>query len=186
MFPQTQKALTVAQIGISIGLLAAAGVLAHSLWRLNTVERGFETEHVLGFQLNIPGPQDESRLFVERALEAIAAIPGVRSAGFVTFLPPETWAGHFRSFRFDGPAPEGSEGRATTANTLMVSADYFATVGMSSLKGRLFDTTDDADSPPVMIVNEAFAATFLPQEDPLGRRIVSGFDTAMRNAEVAR
>jgi putative ABC transport system permease protein len=69
---------------------------------------------------------------------------------------------------------------------MMASADYFKTVGMSALKGRLFAATDDADSPPVVIVNEAFATTFFGQQDPLGRRIFSGFDTSARGAEVAR
>jgi putative ABC transport system permease protein len=184
-FPRTQKALTIAQVGISIGLLAAAGVLAHSLWRLNTIDRGFETERVLGFQVTVPGLQTEWRPFVDRALEAIAAIPGVGSVGYVTFLPPERWSAHFRPFRFDGPPPEGADPRFTSANTIMTSADYFETVGMSLIRGRTFDATDDADSPPVMIVNEAFAA-LLRQQDPIGRRVFSGFDTTMRGAEVAR
>jgi predicted permease len=185
-FPRTQKALTVAQVGISIGLLAAAGVLAHSLWRLNTVDRGFETERVLGFQLTIPGQQNEWAPYVDRALEAIATIPGVASAGFITFLPPETWSGYFSPFRLDGPPPEGTTAQITTANTMMASADYFDTVGMTSLTGRLFDETDDADSPLVMIVNEAFATTVLGRQDPLGRRIVSGFDTSRGGSAVAR
>lgn len=176
VFPQAQKALTVAQVGISIGLLAAAGVLAHSLWRLNTIERGFDTERVLGFQLTIPGQQSATPVFVDRALEAIASIPGVDSAGFITFLPPETWSGHFRAFHFDGPPPQGVAAGNTAANTMMASADYFATVGMSALQGRLFDATDDADSPRVMIVNEAFATAFFAQQDPVGRRLISTFD----------
>jgi predicted permease len=185
-FPRVQKALTVTQVGVSIGLLAAAGVLAHSLWRLNTVDRGFATEQVLGFQVTVPGPQTETKAFVDRALEAIASIPGVSSAGYITFLPPETWAGYFSPFRFDGPPPEGADPRFTSANTLMTSPDYFETVGIAAINGRLFEATDDAQSTPVMIVNETFARLLLPQQDPIGRRVFSTFDTAMGGASVAR
>jgi putative ABC transport system permease protein len=185
-FPRTQKALTVGQIGISIGLLAAASVLANSLWRLSTVERGFETAQVLGFQFNVPRAQDEIQRFVDRALDAIAAIPGVDSVGHITYLPPENWAGSFFLFRFDGPPPEGLEGRSTFANTMTTSPNYFETVGMTLIEGRRFEATDDANALSVMIVNQAFANAFLPQQDALGRRVISEFDVNVRREEVAR
>lgn len=188
VFPRAQKTLTVVQIGLSVGLLAAAGVLSHSLWRLNTVERGFVSERVLGFQLTVPGSRDEwiQGTFVDRALDEIASIAGVASVGYITFLPPETWAGYFAPFRIEGPLPEDSSPRPMTANTLTTSADYFATVGMTLIEGRGFDATDDADSPPVMIVNEAFADAWLRGETPVGRRVFSEFDTRLGREDTAR
>jgi hypothetical protein len=72
------------------------------------------------------------------------------------------------------------------ANTLVASHRYFETMGMSLIRGRLFEATDDAASPPVMIINETFAATYLPDEDPIGRRIISGFDKALGSAVMGR
>jgi putative ABC transport system permease protein len=188
VFPRTQKALAVVQIGLSVGSLAAAGVLSHSLWRLNTVDRGFVSEQVIGFQLNATGPRDEwiRGSFVDPALDEIASIPGVGSVGYITFLPPETWASVFARFRIDGPQPESAVRVVMSANTLTTSARYFETVGMSLIRGRRFDAADDADSPPVMIVNEAFARTFLPGEDVVGRRVFSDFDTSLGKESTAR
>ena len=183
-FPRTQKALTIAQVGISIGLLAAAGVLAHSLWRLNTVERGFKTESVLGFQVTVPGPQTEWKPFVDRALEAIAAIPGVEA--WLYHLPaPETWSGNYRPFRLDGPPPEGANARSTSVNTIMTSADYFEpsaclrSSGVCSMR-RMTPTARRSCSS-----TKLSRAVSAPAR-PVGQRVFSGFDTAMRGAEVAR
>jgi predicted permease len=186
VFPRTQKALTIAQIGISIGLLVAGSVLGNSLWRLSTVERGFDTAQTFGFQFNVPKAQDETQRFVDRALETIAAIPGVGSAGHITYLPPENWAGSFFPFRFDGPSPEGLEGQTTRANTMTTSGDYFETVGMRLIQGRQFDSTDDANAPLVMIVNEAFANAFLPQQDVLSRRVITDYDKNLGRTDTAR
>lgn len=184
-FPRTQKGLTIAQIGLCVGLLAAAGVLAHSLYRLDTVDRGFDSKHVLGFELNVPGPRRGWKPFVTRALEQIRTIPGVRKVGYVTFLPPETWAGFFAPFRFDSPVPAQSHARMF-ANTMSTSPDYFETVGMSIVEGRRFGAGDVGDAPSVMIVNRAFVRRYLPDRNPIGRRVFSAFDTILHTHIGAR
>jgi putative ABC transport system permease protein len=185
-FPRTQKLLTIIQIALSLGMLAAAGVLSHSLWRLNHVDRGFESERVLGFELSVTGPRDDwmNGRFVSRALGEITAIPGVDSVGYITFLPPETWAAYFAPFRIEGQTP--ATPARPIANTLTTSADYFRTVGMSVINGRRFEETDDANSRPVAIINEAFAVRYLSHTDPLGQRIVSDFDTRLGREETPR
>ena len=185
-FPRTQKILTIIQIALSVGLLAAAGILSHSLWRLNQVDRGFYSERVLGFELSMTGPRDEwiNGLFVSRALEEIASLPGVESVGYITFLPPETWAASFAPFRIEAPAPETPV--RPTANALTTSVDYFRTVGMSVINGRGFEATDNADGPPVAIINEALAARYFSHADPIGLRIVSDFDARLGKDETSR
>lgn len=113
-------------------------------------------------------------------------MPGVGTVGAISFLPPETWAGYFVPFRFEGAPPAGSAGGLTVANTLTTSADYFETIGMAVLDGHGFDAGDERGSPPVAIVNEAFVERFLPGEEPIGRMIVSDFDTNVGNGEIAR
>jgi predicted permease len=185
-FPRMQTGLSVVQIGLCVGLLAAAGVLGHSLWRLNTIDPGFRRSQVLGFQITLPGPTQTWGTFVSRALEELQRIPGIRQAGFITLLPPDS-SSSFANFRFDGPAPEGvpSQGQ-TRAETLMTSADYFETVGMSVVRGRGFLSTDTAESRPVAIVNEAFVRMYFPDDKPLGRRIFSRLDPVIGGEEKAR
>lgn len=185
-FPRTQKGLTIIQIALSVGLLGAAGVLSHSLWRLNQVDRGFESERVLGFELSMTGPRNDwiNGTFVSRALEEIGSLPGVDSVGYITFLPPETWAAYFAPFRVEGPSPETPV--RPTANTLATSADYFRTVGMSVINGRGFEETDNADGRPVAIINETLAARYFADTDPIGLRIVSNFDAQLGKQETPR
>jgi putative ABC transport system permease protein len=123
---------------------------------------------------------------VGQALEELQGTPGVRQAGFVTFLPPETWAAYFQRFHFDGPVPEGAPAGIQRANTLMTSTDYFDTVGISILEGRAFLTTDNEESPPVAIVNQTFARRFFPNDNPLGRRILSEFDSTIGGGDKSR
>lgn len=185
-FPRMQTGLSVVQISLCVGLLAAAGVLGHSLWRLNTIDPGFRRSQVLGFQITMPGSTETWAPFVRRALEGLQTIPGVRRAGFITQLPPDS-SSSFSDFRLDGPAPEGAsfQGRRR-AETLITSAEYFETVGMSVVRGRGFLTSDTEDSRPVAIVNEAFVRTHLSGDKPLGRRISLSVDPLLGGEAKAR
>ena len=173
-----QQALCVFQIALGVALLAVAGLLAHSLWRLNTVNPGYNVDEVIGFNLSVPNDlsRDDRRRFYAQALEEIRTIPGVLQAGLISFLPPETRAGVFMGVGLEGvPAPErGAPPR--TANTLVASVDYFRTMQMPLAQGRDFTDDDTETSPPVIIVNEAFVRRYYPSGDALGRRIGTGFD----------
>jgi putative ABC transport system permease protein len=177
-FARIQQGLCMTQMALGVALLAAAGVLAHSLWRLNTIDPGFQSDRVMGFNLSVPTDQsmDERKVFYARALEEIRSIPGVASAGMITFLPPETRAGVFMGLGLEGAPPIERGAEQPTANTMVSSVDYFATTGMTLLRGRDFNDGDDAQSRPVIIVNEALARKYYGNEDPVGRRIGTGFD----------
>jgi putative ABC transport system permease protein len=173
-----QQALCVFQIALGVALLAVAGLLAHSLWRLNTVDPGYNVDDVIGFNLSVPNDQsrDERRRFYAAALEEVRTIPGVVQAGLISFLPPETRAGVFMGVAIDGAPPVEQGAPPRTANTLVSSVDYFRTMEMPMARGRDFTHADTASSPPVIIVNEAFARRYFPSGDALGRRIGTGFD----------
>jgi putative ABC transport system permease protein len=173
-----QQGLCVFQIALGVALLAVAGVLAHSLWRLNVVNPGYNVDEVIGFNMSVPNDisLEERRRFYANALDEVRSMPGVLHAGLISFLPPETRAGVFMGVGIDG-APQLEAGAPPrTANTLISSVDYFRTMEMPMAAGRDFADIDTATSPPVAIVNEAFARRYLPDGNPIGRRIGTGFD----------
>jgi len=190
-FTRFQHALTVTQIALGFALLATASLLTHSLLRLSSVNPGFQTEGVLGFEFSIPGfsgplPPGTSlakhRQLIQRMLEATRTVPGVQSAGFVTFLPPETRSGAFVSFFNVGQGAQGA-GTRLFGNSQVASEDYFKTVGVPILRGRDFTSADNAEAPQVAIVSESFARRYFANVDPLGQRI-SPFDPRNPPSEI--
>ena len=175
---RVQQTLCVAQIALGMALLTAAGLLGNSLWQLNAVDPGFDADRVLGFNLSVPGDvsrEDRGR-FYEAALDDIRAIPGVEQAGLISFLPPEMRAGVFMGLAIEGAPPLERGTPPRQANTLITSVDYFNTMRMPVVRGRDLAPTDTADHPPVIMVNEALVRRYFPNEDPVGRKIGTGFD----------
>jgi putative ABC transport system permease protein len=174
---RVQQALCVAQVALGMALLAAAGLLANSMWHMQAVDPGFQSDRVLGFNLSVPNDlslHDRVR-FYSSALDEVRTIPGVERAGLITFLPPETRAGVFMGLAVDG-APPPDDGGPMRVNTLISSVDYFRTMAVPVLRGRDFTDADTADGDPVIIVNEALVRHYLPAGDPIGRRIGTAFD----------
>ena len=173
-----QQALCVTQIAFGVALLASAGLLANSLWRLASVDPGFRTDRILGFNLSIPGdaPREARAQYFAQALDAVRSIPGVEGAGLISFLPPEIRAGVFMGFAIDGVPPVQPGERPRVVNTLVASGSYFPTVEMRIVRGRNFEPSDRADGRPVILVNETLAKRFFAGTDPLGKRVGTGFD----------
>jgi putative ABC transport system permease protein len=163
-----QRALMVTQIALGVGLLAAAGVLAHSLYRLSSVNPGFRTQGTLAFEVAFPSgnSKDAPRIY-QSILDATRGTPGVISAGWITNPPPETRAGVFIPFSIPGSN--------TTAqpfcNLQVTSDDYFPTAGIAFSRGRDFSRADTAGAPRVAIVNETLAHQNFPAGDALGKSI---------------
>jgi predicted permease len=157
--------LVVAQLALALLLATGAGLLVRSLQRFAAVPLGLETEHRMA---SFVYPQGAS--FTDATAQLLAAaeaIPGVRSAALVGYLPLDASRnGHDDSVRV--------EGRSTTATTPDVadinwfSPGYLATSGIRLVKGRDFATSDGARSAPVGIVNETFVARFLSGREPIG------------------
>lgn len=164
-----QHALMVSQIALGVGLLSTAGLLAHSLFRLSSVNPGFRTQDTVGFELAFPsGKPDEAPRLYQRILDATRSIPGVVSAGWITHLPPETRAGVFIGVSVPGARLDSPP----ACNFQVTSEDYFNTAGISFTRGRDFSVTDASGAPAVAIINETLARQFFPDTDPLGRRII--------------
>lgn len=165
-----RNALVVAEIAMSIVLLTGSGLLLRSFVKLTGVELGFATERVLTMNVNLPPARyatGESRLrFFEDLSSRVAALPGVESAGFANRFPMR---GGWRGGLFVDASSASVE-----VDLQAVSPTYFATLGIPLTRGRGFGAADRSGSPPVAIVNEAFAAKYFPGRDVIGQQIRRG------------
>jgi putative ABC transport system permease protein len=165
--------LVVGQVAISLVLLASAGLLIRSFSRLATTDLGFDTEHLLTADiqlLDMDYPEDHQRVRLFRGLQDdLAALPGVASVSFVSHLPIRHPWSNPPAWPADNPPADPSERR--TAHWRVVMPGYFDAVGMPLLAGRDLATTDRADAPNVVVVNETLARRFFPGQEPLGQRL---------------
>lgn len=172
-----QRGLMVAQIALGMGLLAAAGLLAHSLFRLSSVDPGFRTEDTLAFEVAFPsGKPAAAEPLYQHILETTRSVPGVISAGWITNPPPETRAGVFIPFSIPG----ASDTVRRFCNFQITSEDYFRTAGIALARGRDFSLGDNSAAPPVAIVNETLARSYFPNLDPVGQHLAVSWDGKTR------
>jgi len=161
-----RRALVVAQVALSLVLVAGALLFSRSLGKLLTVETGFRQEDVLladvRFQrLNLPSERVPA--YKNELLDRIRAIPGVESAAFG--MIPLRGSGGGNGW-MDGADPQ----QAKNTSRSRIGPDYFKTLEIPLLAGREFDARDRVGSPRVAIVNEAFARKFLNGANPVGQR----------------
>ncbi len=170
---RTRNAFVVAEVALSLILLIGAGLMIRSFLQLQQVNPGFNGQNLLTMRVLLPGStytEDQQRYtFFEQAEQRIAALPGVTSVGSVSFLPL-TGPGSATSF-YVTDRPEPPPGEKPVTNVRVISGDYFKTMGIPLLKGRLFTEGDTNDSPRVLIISETMAREYFPDEDPLGKRL---------------
>jgi putative ABC transport system permease protein len=169
--------LVVGQVALALMLLVGAGLLMRSFAALHAVDAGFETESVLSFRLS-PGvssypEQVHVRELYDQLLEQIEAIPSVEAASAATTLLLSRYP-NMGAVAIEGQAPLAESESATSVTNDFVHPDFFRTMGISVVRGRGFEPSDDVGSVPVVVVNEAFVQRFLPGEDPIGRRFTRG------------
>jgi len=168
-------ALVVVEVAVSCGLLIAAGLMIKSVVQLKTLNLPFAVENIFTARINLPRLQYPDAAacvrFYERLLPGLQEIPGVEAATLSDGLPA---AGN-------GTLPVQVEGRTYSRDTDypivregIVTPGYFQTFQTSLLRGREFTTADRQGNQPVAIINESFARTHFPGQDPLGRRMKRG------------
>src|ERR1043166_6795811 len=176
-----RNGLVVAEVALALVLLSAAGLLIKSFTRLQNVNLGFNPKNALTFEISLPKlqyPDDPSiARFNREAQRRIGALPGVEAAGFKTILPLAGTNSDW-SFAIEGQ-PLNDNDPTPDEEKRQVSPDYFRALQTPLIKGRFFTDADNADAPPVMIVNQAFAKKFLSKGDALGKRIT--FDNPKKN-----
>jgi len=170
--------LVVAETALSLLLLAGAGLMIRSLWRLHHVELGFDPKNVLTTHFTIPpykfNPDRkqtraliaaQERALIERVVERIKTTPGVVSAAATASIPLRG-VDYFCGFDIAGKPGAGYGARCRS-----VSNNYFRTMGVQLLKGRAFNEQDTERSDRVAVITEEFARKFFPNEEPIGQRL---------------
>ena len=166
-----REALIVTEVALSLVLLVGAGLLMQSLWRLQSVDPGFQPDRVLTMQMALPTAKyaegDQIPIY-EQLYERLRPLPGVDVVGAINILPlSDNYDGN--GFQIDArPMPVGQN---PSVQTRSVSPDYFQAMGISLLRGRLFDAGDRTDSPGVVVISDVMARRFWPDQDPIGQRI---------------
>jgi putative ABC transport system permease protein len=171
-----QRGLVVAQIAVSVVLLAGAGLLTRTMLQLSEVDTGLKTEQVLTMQVPLvpmarmsPAADADAKASYERMRVEIGAIPGVRDVGIGSTAPLKSSQMSFEVKAEDkslAPGDAVPQAELRTANP-----EYFRAAGIPLLSGRPFAATDRDSSARVVIVNQRLADRFFPHEDPLGKRI---------------
>lgn len=169
-----RRALVVVEFALALTLLAGAGLVIHSFWKLTRVNLGFREDHILTFVLpnrveQLTQPEQITALY-RQFLEKIEALPGIRSAAASTGAPIVGTLWNL-PFTIAGQPPVERSARPSAGFT-MVTPGYFQTFGIAIIKGRSFTEQDVAGTEPVAIVNETFVKKYLTNVDPLMQRVV--------------
>lgn len=168
-----RQTLVVAEIALSLVLLAGAGLLLRSFYRLVSVNPGFDTQHVLTMEMfTSPAKYSDDRKRAEyfaSLLAQIRAVPGVVAAGSTHFLPLKEQMSGSCFGRADEAPPVPST--APGADFLVVSPGYFRAMRMPLVSGRQFDSRDRFGTPSVIMVNQQFVNRYLADRNPLGQKL---------------
>lgn len=164
--------LVVSELTLSLMLLIAAGLLVRSFVRLENVPPGFSPAGVLTMQVaaNDPKYRDNKAVMnLYREIEGrVLHLPGVQAEGLVSALPLTGTVGWGR-INVEGYTPPA--GQELQVDLRTASTDYFRTMGIPLIKGRFFSTSDTAEMPPVVIIDEKFAQRFWPNDNPVGKHL---------------
>ena len=171
-----RRVLVLAEVALSLVLLAGAGLLLRSFAEVLKVDPGFRPEGVLTMSVSLPDAkytqEQQVREFYHNLLGRVQSLPGVEAAGAINLLPlggqnsSGTTTIDTQSVRPEDRTPE--------VDYRGVTPDYFKAMGISLLRGRFFDDGDSNTAPRVAIVDETMAQTYWPNQDAIGKRIHFG------------
>ncbi|HEV2379671.1 MAG TPA: ABC transporter permease [Terriglobia bacterium] len=165
--------LVIAEIALAFVLLICAGLMLKSFARLRAVNPGFDPHNLLTALIQLsdiryPDPARRQDFF-KQVLARAQTIPDVQSAAGIDAPPWSEMVGSW-TFNIEG-RPLVPTAECPIAEPHVVSPNFFRTAGIPLLKGRIFEPTDDAQHPGVILINETLARRFFPNENPIGKRI---------------
>jgi putative ABC transport system permease protein len=173
---RVRSALVVAQVALSFALLAGAGLMLRSFYKLVTVNPGFNSENVVSMliQLNSMrygnGAAPKMMAFHNQLLERAKAEPGVISAALARTFPLNESAPFISGFEIEGRQNTPGQPKPTF-DLRAVSPEYFETLGIPLERGRFLSERDGPDTPEVIVINETMARHYWGQENPVGHRV---------------
>jgi predicted permease len=177
--------MVVAEIALSVVLLAGTVLLIRTFVNLVNVDPGFESDRVLTAEVALTTErytEDSERAeFYRQAIEEITTVPDVEAVGTVYPLPLFGRRISTRSYVEGAPAP-GPDATRPLVELRFVSSGYLEAIGLELVAGRFIEDSDTADSSTVVVVNESFVRQLVPHGDPVGRR-TTGWDPADPEAQ---
>ena len=169
---RARSLLVVLETALGVVVVIGSGLLVRSFQRIERVELGFQPEGALTFRVIPRGERykqaEQRTIFYKEVIEKLQALPGVRSAAAVSFIPL-TLAKGSKGFTIEGRALT-DPGQIPMAGYDIVTPGYFQAMRIPVLEGRDFSWNDTPQAQPVVIVNEAMAKRYWPGEDALGKR----------------
>jgi putative ABC transport system permease protein len=168
--------LVIMEVALAVVLVTASGLMFRSFLRLQSVNPGFNPQHLITLEIQLPEAryqaEQQQTAFQQQLLQRITSIAGVQSAGTVDNLPFSGNAVN-SSFMIEGrPIPAATE--RPRAFYSAISSNYFQAMGIAFHRGNQFTDRDTANVPGVTIINETAARKYWPGEDPIGKRIKRG------------
>jgi macrolide transport system ATP-binding/permease protein len=163
--------LVVIELAIAVVLLAGAGLLGQSLYRLLHVPLGFDPDHLATVRVIAPGSTyqsiEQTMGLYREIVRRVSSLPGVHSAGMTSMLPVQCNCA-IDSIRIPGRPLHGEHNDVDERH---VSAEYLPTLKARLVRGRLFTDGEDASRPGVAVINQTLARKYFQSEDPIGQRI---------------
>jgi putative ABC transport system permease protein len=170
---RARSGLVVAEVALALVLLVGAGLMIKSFSRLMQNDPGYRTDNLLTMRIALPGSKysgPATTSFYDRLIAQVAALPGVESAGTISHLPlGNTY--HSGTTQVDESETVPEDERFVEADRRWVSTEYFQTMGVTLLSGRLFGEADNVDAPMFAIVDEQFVQRFWPSDEAIGKRV---------------
>jgi len=183
-----RDSLVMGEVALTLMLLIAGGLMMRTLWSLRHTQLGFVPQHLLTTSMFLPryngtfllnsdkNQPDLVNTFYNPLLDKLRNTPGIESAAFTTKRALDKNFHGTMSIEMMG-MPKPPKGQEQYASAGAISPDYYRTVGTPLLQGRYFDDSDRANTPTVVIVNQAFVQQILPEKNPIGMQIKMSDDS---------
>ena len=164
---RVRSVLVIGEVALTLTLLVGAGLLIQSFRRVLQVDPGFKAQNLLTMQVSVNNSDGQQVAnFFDQLQQNVRNLPGVKSVAVSNGLPFE--GANYPAFIIEGrPIPD----KKPSGQHYKVSPDYFQTMGIELIKGRLFTAEDTPDSPRVIVIDQALARQCFPDEDPIGKRL---------------
>ena len=170
---RVRNALVIAEVALALVLLVGAGLLLKSFVRLQNVDPGFDPRNVLTMEVSLPLAKYARGKpvadFYAETIRRVEALPGVEAVALTSILPL-SGNNSDSSFAIEGRDPT-QEKVYPDEEMRSVTANYFKVLKVPLVQGRFFDQRDQADAPKVVIINQAFARKWFPNQEAVGKKI---------------
>jgi putative ABC transport system permease protein len=170
---RARSLLLVGELAISLVLLSGAGLLLRSAYRLSVIDYGYRPNGIVTADMDLPRRYDSSPRhvdFYDRLMERVSHLPHVIDVAATNEQLGSSSSMTF-SFAIEGRPSHTPSGREDAQALRVVDGDFFRVMGIPLRRGRAFRSSDRADAPPVVIINEALARLLWPDRDPVGTRV---------------